>query len=322
LKTIILVGAGQIGSRYLQGLLNFKDKLKIFVIDKSVISLNASKARWSENARKKHIHQVFWLRKLSNKIPENLNLAIIATSSFGRADLIKKISKKYVIKYWIIEKILAQSQIEMKRIKKSLKVSNGAWVNLPRRSMPLYKKIKKMITMTKKKEGCHVKFTGCNWGILSNAVHFIELTSWLFNKKLISINTEKMIKKWYKSKRHGYFELDGTLVCQFTDDVNLTLVCSSKLKKNFMEIYLSNKKKIFVYEEKGYVFRNKKLWFNSNLKYQSEITPLIVKNIFLKKKCDLPTFSEAYDQHILFIKTMLNFWNETHNFTRETVPIT
>ena len=89
-----------------------------------------------------------------------------------------------------------------------------------------------------------------------------------------------------------------------------------------MEIYISDKKKFLVHEEKGYVFYDKELLFNQKLKYQSDITSLLVKNIFSKKKCDLPSFLENYYQHTLFIKTMLDFWNQTHNFAEKTVPIT
>ena len=47
-STILLVGAGQLGSRYLQGLVNCRIPLKIYVYDICVESLSLAKERWNE----------------------------------------------------------------------------------------------------------------------------------------------------------------------------------------------------------------------------------------------------------------------------------
>ena len=45
---ILIAGAGQLGSRYLQGLSKFKDLLNIYVFDISDDSLKMAQSRWEE----------------------------------------------------------------------------------------------------------------------------------------------------------------------------------------------------------------------------------------------------------------------------------
>ena len=46
--TILIAGAGQLGSRYLQGLANCQNNLNIFVLDISEQSLQIAKQRWEQ----------------------------------------------------------------------------------------------------------------------------------------------------------------------------------------------------------------------------------------------------------------------------------
>ena len=46
--TILITGAGQLGSRYLQGLTNCKETLDIYVNDISERSLQIAKQRWEQ----------------------------------------------------------------------------------------------------------------------------------------------------------------------------------------------------------------------------------------------------------------------------------
>ena len=47
-KKVLLVGAGQLGSRYLQGLAKVSIPLEIHVLDISESSLRIAEARWNE----------------------------------------------------------------------------------------------------------------------------------------------------------------------------------------------------------------------------------------------------------------------------------
>ena len=52
MRNILIVGAGEIGSRHLQGIAAVKEKLSISVIDPSIDSLNLSKKKVLRSSRK------------------------------------------------------------------------------------------------------------------------------------------------------------------------------------------------------------------------------------------------------------------------------
>ena len=62
-KTIVIVGAGQLGSRYLQGLSLCKIPLKIFIIDPNGNSLLTAKMRWNQAVNHETNHQVHFFKK-------------------------------------------------------------------------------------------------------------------------------------------------------------------------------------------------------------------------------------------------------------------
>ena len=90
MQNILLVGAGQLGSRYLQGLSTVKLDLFITVVDPSDLSLNKAKKRWLEVGGDLSQHTIRWCKVLPLDLLL-IDLAIIATSARGRADLVKKI---------------------------------------------------------------------------------------------------------------------------------------------------------------------------------------------------------------------------------------
>ena len=53
---------------------------------------------------------------------------------------------------------------------------------------------------------------GSNWGLACNAIHFIDILSFLSGQLKFSVNESMLEKKIYKSKREGFIELGGTLV--------------------------------------------------------------------------------------------------------------
>ena len=100
---ILLIGAGNIGLRYLQGLKKCKLDLDITVIDDSEVSLDKAKFVWNETKFDELLHKIFWFKKIPNS-SNYFNLAIIATPSKGRATLIQNIKKIATVDYWIVRK--------------------------------------------------------------------------------------------------------------------------------------------------------------------------------------------------------------------------
>ena len=59
-QSLLLVGAGQLGSRYLQGLVASDSELEITVVDPSSESLETAKLRWIAAGGDESSHQIFF----------------------------------------------------------------------------------------------------------------------------------------------------------------------------------------------------------------------------------------------------------------------
>ncbi len=138
---ILLVGTGNLGIRYLQGLLKVNQSLIIHAYDINSIAIKkAKRAIKSLIDIKKKKHKVLFIKKIPNK-KIFYEIAIIASTSKKREKVIYNLAKTNEIKYWILEKVLAQNITSLIRIKKTLN-SQMAWVNTPHRTMKWFHRIK------------------------------------------------------------------------------------------------------------------------------------------------------------------------------------
>ena len=138
---VLVVGAGQIGSRHLQGLVSVRLNLNIMVVDISNFSLDSAKLRWVEAGGNQSHHKIEWCKKIPGDI-KNIDLAIVTTSSLGRATLVEQLALSVNVNYWVFEKVLAQSRQELDLIEYATSNAKNAWVNTPRRLMTWYQKLK------------------------------------------------------------------------------------------------------------------------------------------------------------------------------------
>ena len=135
---ILIAGAGQLGSRYLQGLSKVTNALQIYVFDISSESLLVAKERWEECNNS--IHEVEYISDY-NKLPNAINLTIVSSTANVRVEIIKNILQFSKVKYWILEKILAQNVDDLNVISNLIYDHNHAWVNTPMHTWPLYKEL-------------------------------------------------------------------------------------------------------------------------------------------------------------------------------------
>ena len=215
---ILLIGAGNLGSRYLQGLLYVNQKCNIYVVDNSKKTLDLIKKRIE--GIESHHHEILF----NSEIPENIHkfdLAILATTSNSRAELINKLISKYKIHFWIIEKVLAQSISELNQISNCFGKSKNVWVNTPRRIMPLYKNFKSKLEK-ETKSPINIEVKGGKWGLACNSIHFIDLFEWITDSRVLDIDSS-LIKTWFSSKRDGFVEAIGEMKVYLNDKSQLSL---------------------------------------------------------------------------------------------------
>lgn len=315
---ILLVGAGQIGSRYLEGLAKLNLDFELIVIEPNVDSLNTAKSRWNSACIEGRDYNIKWLNRIQSQKYE-MDLAIISTSSVDRCNIVKNVSEIFSPKLWIMEKLLAQSKKEIDLIIKATNKSHGAWVNITRRLDTWHKRIASEFNF---KGPIKVIKTGGLWGMACNSIHLIDLVCWWTGEKILSIDTDKLDKNWIKSKREGYFEITGEMSAKFSNGSSLILRSNKNLDKEFIKVYLKDNKEILINENEGFLISPNGKKSEGKLQLQSEVTAPLIKKLILESNCELPTLNISAQQHTVFINSMLKHWNASQKLLDSKVPIT
>ena len=138
--SILLIGAGQLGSRYLQGLATCETLLEIFVIDPNEKSLESAQLRWEEEASGNILHTVLFSQTLE-KISSDIDLCLVTTTADVRLSVVEQVLSRCRVWYWVLEKVLAQFVGHINRLEQLLLNAEGAWVNTPRRSNSWHQQI-------------------------------------------------------------------------------------------------------------------------------------------------------------------------------------
>ena len=314
---ILIVGVGEIGSRYLQGLSKCENTLNIYVLDVKEESLVRAKKRWLEVTNKEIKHKVFYIDTI-NLIPKYIDVCIIATTSNIRPEIVKIISKFSSIKYWILEKVLAQSDSGLTEIQSNVKNSCRAWVNIPRRIMPWHQEIKFNLGL---KKPISVKISGGSWGLACNSIHFLDLFEWWTDETIEEVCTNSLDFKWFKSKRVSNWEIHGTLHSKYSNGSIASF--TSKPDNSDLNICISDNSLSWkIIESVGIAQRSDGYQIYGKLPFQSEITAKLIDQILTNGNCSLPTIENSIKMHRIYIKAMLKHWQIHSKETTQVVPIT
>jgi len=311
---IAIVGAGQLGSRYLQGLSFFEPPLEITVFDVSKQSLNVAEQRYLECNNRNH--KVFYTTNIE-QVPPVLDMVIVATTADVRAMTVKKINLISDVKYWILEKIVAQSTSELLEIRNSIDPTIAVWVNTPRYLMPLYSNLRKYLSSS---SSINMSVTGVN-GLACNSIHYIDLVSRWNNSNVMKIDTSELEKKWKPAKRNGFFEVDGKISVKFNDGSQLILSTNNENQKSVINIENDHEKWV-VNESDGVAENSEGKVITGRFLLQSQITAPLLTIIFKDGKCNLPTLDESISQHVPLIESLINHWNQFMPKKVSCLPIT
>ncbi len=299
---IIIIGCGNIGRRHLESILNLDLKIDVILIEKNKKKLNdIRKQNYFFNNKK---IKIFFYQDIIN-FNLDFYFGIISTNSNDRLKCTKKLLKYNNVKNLLLEKLLAPNINQLNSLKEYLKnKSINVYVNTPRRQMKIYKEIKKQLNL---KNPINIEYRGNKWNFASNAIHFIDLFSYLandYNIKCVSLRLSKKLS----SKRNKYSEFLGYSF--FVNNTKGTLFLSDSIKNqdNFSNILkINNLKYSFIIDENlGYYLKVNndldKIITKRNFKFelQSKITEKYIKNLKKGKKSELTDFKESYLQHHIF----------------------
>lgn len=322
MKNICIIGAGNIGSRHLQGLKKVTFPLNIEVIDPSEKSLEIARERY-EQIESNVAHAISFSSDLS-KVSKKIDLAIIATNSNIRRKVIEQLLTIASVKYLILEKILFQNPDDYQTIEKLLIKKNcKAWINFSMRTMPFYHDL-----MNKIKTPIQMIVSGSQYGLITNAIHFIDYIAFITGNYDFTVDTKGIDKNPIESKRLGYLELNGTLNVYFADGSSGSFTCYNKGKAPFLiELLSSNARYISKESEK-------KAWFSSfdtnwkweekdsNIPFQSDMTDKLAEEILKNGDCLLTSYKNASKLHTTLLNSLLKFLNESSEKKYSFYPFT
>lgn len=203
MNTILISGAGQLGSRYLQGLAGCNTPLQIWVQDIQPVSLLRAEKRWNDAVPKDSVHEIFFHSSYAS-IPTQIDIAILATTADVRPQAVAAISQHAAVKYWVLEKVLAQSGDALDEILAGVAGCSGAWVNSGYRMTSWHKQIKSQLGL---RPPVTLNYHGEGWGLACNSVHFLDLLAWWTGETLQNVRLVKLERQWVESKRPGFSEI-------------------------------------------------------------------------------------------------------------------
>ena len=319
---VAIIGAGQLGSRHLQGLKKSNIDISIFTVDTNPESLKVAEERYQEVESNNHIKSIDFFSDIS-LLPSHLDLAIIATNSIPRADLTKRLLNTKKVKNIVFEKFLFPSIDDYSTIKKYLKNNNTkAWVNCIFRCFSFYKDLKRLLANSTALE---MNVVGKNWGLACNSIHYIDIFSMLTGKNDFEIDTS-LLEKIINSKRSGYIEFIGTIKGKSINGDYYFKLTDYENNELFTIYIITEKHKITIYETQKIAHIEtmdgnlQKL--EVDIRNQSDMTWMIAEQILLTNSSDLPSYSESADLHIQFLKAIIKYYNREISDNTNFCPIT
>lgn len=323
---ILLAGAGQLGSRHLQGIAKVSGIQNVCIYDTNPTAFeNASLCISQVKDQNNEIKYHYWTSLEVQ--PMNFDLTIVATNSDGRSKLLSDITSKFAVKYMLIEKFLFQSENEYEEIQNLFAVKKTeAWVNCARRMYPEYIKLKHELSKTKIKR---IEISGNNWGMGSNSIHMIDLIAFLLNSDNYRITNSGLMDEIYKSKRSGYVEYFGNLTGEFKEtQFSISCFPGENISLNVI-IYTSRGIiKIDQAEQTITKFNSvdgewTKLIEEMPVHYQSSLTNKFVEDLMNDKEITLTSFNESVKLHLPLLREFLTHYKKiTKNNKIESCPIT
>lgn len=317
MKKVSIIGAGQLGSRHLQGLKTAQTEMEIWVIDASEESLGIAKERYDavESKANKIVHYDNHI----DALPQTLDLVIVATGSKPRASIIKSLLSQCRVNYLVLEKFLFTRLQDFDDIASLLKEKGvKSWVNCPRRMWPAYEEIKKRINP---EEPVYLEYCDQNWGMCCNTVHNIDIWMYLAGDCQFNVDLSGVEPHIVESKRKGYIELLGNETFDSANGDKMSVYSLLEYEGD-TTVKIQNAGKLYVVDEvKG-------SWFcegeehATKTPYQSALTGVLADEILSTGECRLSSYSISSQYHKPYLQAVMQFVNKIQGSNTDSCPIT
>ena len=326
MNKLILIGAGNIGSRHLQGLRLVQSVLDITVVDPSDEALGRAQELFKKVDAD---HEFEGKLYFTNEIPANQSfvIAIVATSSGVRRAITEQLLNTNEIKYLVLEKFLFQTLEDYSAIANLLEERQvTAFVNCPRRLFPFYRELRNELQLEKGPVEFH--FSGTNWGLACNSVHRLDLFAFLTSDTELEIDVSGLEQTIVSSKRKGYVEFHGRIECNTRVGDKMIVTSFSEGSAPNLQIINTPSRRYIISEKQRFMFtadaQNNWEWLRQDFEmpFQSQLTNVFVEELLSEMKCSLTPYAESSLYHTALLN---GFMGHISNASGEKVtrcPIT
>lgn len=326
----VIIGAGQLGSRHLQGLLKSKNELTIHVADPNKEALKTAELRANEVSHEK---KLIFHTEIS-ELPRTIDFAVIATNADVRIQVLQAIIDHASIKTLILEKVLFQFEDAYIKALELIETHGiRCYVNHPRRAQYCYQKIKKDL-----ESYSHIKFEinvfGFHWGLGCNGLHVSDLIEYLFSDEVSSYSVDELDQSLLSSKRRGYNEFTGTIkgttlrghsfrITSCYSPENMVRPISITLNGSEVRFWVSEAgSEAFYLRETSEPDIRREIFNVEPTKFQSDLTGNWIDLAIKGEKLPLTEYKQAMKNHIKFINALLEHIENITGFKTEICPIT
>ncbi len=326
MKSLAIIGVGQIGSRHLQALAKIRIPSRINVIDRSESSLNRARDRLNEIQIHPNIKNIEFGDSIDD-LDEIVDFCIVSTDSRYRFSVLKELLAKKTVKYLLLEKVLFQSVQDCKEAQQLLETfQTTVWVNCPLRMYPFFGSLKTRYDL--QSNPIKYSYSGGEWiGLACNSIHYIDHTAFLSNSNISDIDVSCLDMHVKESKRSGFIEFTGTLKVEYENGAKLTIQSISGSKESSSIKICNNEFELEVDELSGNgmlhdINKGCHEKISYTVPYQSNLTNLIVEGVFRTGNCGLVDFSSSNSFHISFLKALHAHYKKVTGIENDFLPIT
>lgn len=330
---VLVVGAGEIGSRHLQALVKVNEESLIFIYEPNTENLKRSLNRVEEekarSVSRAYRVEFIVLKDLSN-ISLKIDIAIISTNSKVRRKILDQlIGCGIAIENIILEKLLFNRAEDYREIPTSFGgINSNVYCNQWMSSSYPFMRLKQWIGDF---GSIQVKVSGSRWGLESNAVHFIDYFDFLFDRKeKLSLKGEKIVGM-SRSKRPGCVQLfgeisisagsRGSILLESFDhgymERQIRIQIATDVSGQF-DIDMSDKGTVSVRRVNGGHIDVQ----DFNLELQSNLTQFHVSDLMTTGECKLPRYSHSMVHHLLLIDAASRYFLRNGISIEQGLPIT
>jgi Trk K+ transport system NAD-binding subunit len=332
---IILIGAGKLGSRHLQSLSQVAiPETSILVIDPNQEAIAKAKLLLQDIPINKNVLSIKYFENLGELSIDEFDLAIVATTSDYRKNIVIDLCNKFKIHNLVLEKFLFQDEATYSQINELLRIKKvNTWVNCPRRMWEFYKGLKSRLEQN---QILDFDVFGANWSMATSAIHFLDLIAFLTGVKSYEIEHLDFGNKIVPAysvitgpRESKYIEFYGSIKGKFKNSTSFNFTCLESEIPYTISIK-TNKEVILILEDNGKCFIST-IDFNGKLnnlelpvivEYQSQITRNIAEQIILSGESALTRYEDSMELHLPLLKGYLDYLSDIKNEIISVCPIT